>query len=288
MIRRVGRKLKRMLIKPQPPVQKAKEPTKEEIELERLDNILSTGRYTKGKFENDRYHLVFPDPDSFVFMYRELFHNSVYRFHQNRDTPFIIDCGANIGLSVLYFKEVYPTAKIIAFEPDKEVFDYLEQNVRTNAKNVSDIELVNKGLWDQEGKISFKNEGADAGRISFEGDSTEFKKTIEIDTVRLSSYINGPVDFIKLDIEGAEVKVIQELEPKLVYVDNIFIEFHSFINSPQELDLILSILTRNKFRYYIDAPFRLRKNPFTDHNTLLSLDFLVNIYAIKERQADAG
>ena len=42
----------------------------------------------------------------------------------------IIDCGANIGISLIYLKMVLPQSKIIAFEPDPFLFDYLTRNIK--------------------------------------------------------------------------------------------------------------------------------------------------------------
>src|SRR5688500_10055596 len=49
---------------------------------------------------------------------REIFVREIYRFETDIRNPVIIDCGSNIGLSVLYFHKSYPGARILAFEPD--------------------------------------------------------------------------------------------------------------------------------------------------------------------------
>src|SRR5690348_5460731 len=65
----------------------------------------------------------------FYHSVEEIFVDEVYKCNFNSAEPYIIDCGANIGLSVIYFKQKYPNAKIIAFEPDKFQFDNLLQNI---------------------------------------------------------------------------------------------------------------------------------------------------------------
>ena len=52
------------------------------------------------------------DPFWYLHCYREIFGDQVYRFIANRQDPLIIDCGANIGMSVIYFKYLYPDARI--------------------------------------------------------------------------------------------------------------------------------------------------------------------------------
>ncbi len=61
---------------------------------------------------------------------KEIFLDEIYK--QNLPSkPYIIDCGANIGLSVIYMKRFFPGAEIIAFEPDEQNFKFLEENVRS-------------------------------------------------------------------------------------------------------------------------------------------------------------
>ena len=43
---------------------------------------------------------------------------------------YVIDCGANIGMSITYFKRLYPKSKIIGFEPDPKIFETLKKNIR--------------------------------------------------------------------------------------------------------------------------------------------------------------
>jgi FkbM family methyltransferase len=249
-------------------------------ELDPVEALTHIPRYTPGEFLLNDQTIYFPDSASFYFIYKELFRTEIYKFKSEHNQPLIIDCGANIGLSVIYFKQLYPNARIIAFEPDAEIYAYLEKNVRyLNEKG--NVRLYKKALWDSNDTLEFKNEGADGGRVSLKNDSTTFNKFIQVEAVRLSEFINEPVSFLKIDIEGAETKVIKEIEDKLYLVDNIFIEYHSFESLPQELDEILAILSRNNFRYYLDTPGKIRSTPFTDKTTYSSFDFLINIYAIR-------
>ena len=93
------------------------------------------------------------------------------------------------------------------------------------------------------------------------------KKVSKIRIVKLSSYINRPVDLLKMNIEGAEGEVFEEIEDKLHFVKEIIFEYHAFDNLPQNLGKILIILERNSFRYLItnavgkgiNIPFHLPK-----------------------------
>jgi FkbM family methyltransferase len=245
-----------------------------------LGKIGRLPRYTPGEIELFGSRISFPDASSFYFIYKEIFEKEIYKFSSKSNAPLIIDCGANIGISVLYYKKQYPEAKVIAFEPESKIFEFLQSNLKAN--DINDAVLINKAVWNNDETLHFSNEGADASRISELDSDKEFGSTYPVEAVRLSKYINEPVDFLKLDIEGAEVEVIKEVEHKLKWVENIFIEYHSFYNRPQELDIILSILSRNGFRYYVNTPTDLRKHPFIDReSTFLSFDNFLNIYAMK-------
>lgn len=55
---------------------------------------------------------------AFRFLFNELFADACYSFRAQTDSPLIFDCGSNIGLSILFFKKLYPKARVIGFEPD--------------------------------------------------------------------------------------------------------------------------------------------------------------------------
>ena len=68
---------------------------------------------------------------AFYDTYKEVFETEIYKFNTNSSSPLIIDCGANMGVSVLFFSKNYPNAKIYAFEPDSTVLPFIEKNINT-------------------------------------------------------------------------------------------------------------------------------------------------------------
>jgi FkbM family methyltransferase len=224
----------------------------------------------------DNKPLEIADAASFLFMYKEIFEREIYKFQSSRKAPLIVDCGANIGMSIIYFKKLYRNAEVIAFEPDKRIFGLLQKNV--SSFHLNDVELINKGLWDKETTLNFEAEGADAGRVSGNENDNAIS-TIEV--VKLSGYLNNTVDFLKIDIEGAELTVLQECKDKLTNVQNIFVEYHSFLDQEQTLEQILKILREAGFRYYIDAPGLASKNPFIEVRESLGMDMQLNIYGVR-------
>lgn len=187
----------------------------------------------------------FPDPLAFYYEFLYIFVNEIYYFTSENLSPFIIDGGGYIGSSVIYFKKLYPCSKLLVFEPDNSNRLYLEKNVREN--KLSNVKIFPVGLYNQEGTVNFLSDNTDGGKID-KGGKAKIKVT------KLSRYINQEVDFLKLNIEGVERFVLEDLDKnkKLSLVKQLCLEWHSFPGQKQDLDEILSILTLNGFQYFID------------------------------------
>jgi hypothetical protein len=107
------------------------------------------------------------------------------------------------------------------------------------------------------------------------------KQLTNIEITKLSPFLKKHIDFLKIDIEGSEIEVIEECKDYLKNVDNIFIEYHSSMSKPQQLDTILKRLTESGFRYYIDRTGITSDKPFIKTETNLDYDLQLNISARK-------
>ena len=239
-------------------------------------NLKNIPRYTPTSINLFGTDFKLVDSASFLFMYKEIFEQQIYKFRTQNQEPFIIDAGANIGLSILYFKQLYPNSHVVAFEPDIKVFRFLNENV--NNYTLSNVNLVNKAIWSSETTLEFMVEGADGGRVTHI--ETE-KEKYQVSTIRLREYLSKPVDFLKLDIEGAETEVIKDCQDLLCNVNNLFVEYHSFINEEQTLHIILNILHKAGFRVHIHPPVT-SPQPFYHRYVNLGMDMQLNIFAFRE------
>lgn len=246
----------------------------EETILQEKERVRKIPRYLPETFRTRDIRIKFIDSASFLYMYNEIFEKEIYRFKTRNKEPYIIDCGANIGLSVLYFKQLYPNAIIVAFEPDKNVFRILEENCFYH--NLSNVEVINKAVWNTETDLDFFSEGGDAGRIALESDKT---RIVQVKTIRLRKYLNKHVDFLKIDIEGSEGKVLKDCREFLKNVDRIFVEYHSFSDQKQNLHELLEILYQAGFRYYIQQIGIFSPNPYIENFPYLNMDNQLNIFA---------
>jgi len=231
-------------------------------------------RVNEVKFLN--YIINVPDLPSFIWQFKEIFVDEIYKFESSSDAPIIYDCGANIGISALFFKKLFPKAKIKAFEADPQIASILKSNLQKN--NINDVEVIEKAVWINYEGIYFGVEGADGGSIYKTND-----RKIIVESIKLKDFIDAEskIDFLKMDIEGSEFEVIKDCDKSLGKVKNIFIEYHSFRNMPQKLSEILKILEANNFRYYLQN-VTYKKYPFMSNNEILEMDFQINIFGSKD------
>ena len=70
---------------------------------------------------------------------------------------------------------------------------------------------------------------------------------------RLSDYLNEPIDFLKLNIEGEELRVLEEAKTsrQLQNVRELVLEYHGWGSCEQQLGAILNLLDDQGFRYVI-------------------------------------
>jgi FkbM family methyltransferase len=242
-----------------------------------LDKIKTIPRYRVGVTNILGKPFAFVDSASFCFIYNEIFNTEIYKFNCQCHNPYIIDAGANIGLSVVYFKKLFPESEIVAFEPDPAVFDVLASNIRSFG--FKDVTIIRKALWKTESEIDFYSEGADAGRLI---EFSDFVQKTPVKTEQLRTYLSKKVDFLKIDIEGAETVVLNNCADLLHHVERIFVEYHSFVGRDQDLHELLLILSKAGFRYIIQHIGVYSRNPFAQLNKDMGMDNQLNIFAYRK------
>jgi FkbM family methyltransferase len=183
-----------------------------------------------------------------------------YYFTATTDRPVIFDCGANIGLATLFFKWLYPRSEIYAFEPDRETFNLLRKNVEDN--NLTGVHLYNAAVSDAAGTAAFYVDHAKPGspRMSLTYNRMP-KDAITVETLALSDVIREQLagkelDFLKIDVEGAEEVVLRDLSVtgQLKPVKEMLIEFHHKIGGERgKLGPFLATLEMQGFDYQLDA-----------------------------------
>ncbi len=191
------------------------------------------------------FHVRIADGHSFYTQYKDIFLHNIYHFKTFSKNPLIIDGGCSVGVSVLYFKHLYPDARILGFEPDPGICRMLEDTVRLN--NLDSVKIITAALGSTDGSMPFTADSSDGGCID------PGKGTSMVTVARLSPYITEPVDLLKLNIEGQELQVLLELEEACVLnlVRKLIIEYHGWAHAEQKLGSILTLLERNGYRYLV-------------------------------------
>jgi FkbM family methyltransferase len=244
---------------------------------------------TKSDFRTikvEGFKISFHNRREFEKIYNEVFVDQQYNFEYASQSPFIIDCGAHIGLSILYFKSLYPRAHILAFEPDPLNLELLATNVQQN--NLEDVRVIPCAVGSRDEQVFLYREPSDlyeanngirwtwANRIS--ADTNKKLEAFPIQVVRLSNFINHYVDFLKVDIEGIEQLVVQEISQKLNFVRNMVVEYHGHNTSLQinDLEIICTILKEAGFllntrpKDVVEHRHKIRENDLRDRLVLLT------------------
>ncbi|CAC9541828.1 hypothetical protein [uncultured Gammaproteobacteria bacterium] len=127
------------------------------------------------------------------------------------DPKVILDIGANIGATTIYYANRFPDAKIFSFEPLLENYKILEKNTK-NLKNVS---IFNYGLGKSDGffDIYLTDDEENFGGATMHNLNTTEGKSIQSCEVRrvettLKSLNISSIDLIKIDTEGAEFDIL--------------------------------------------------------------------------------
>ena len=220
--------------------------------------------------------LDFVDGPSTAYSYDEIFGRGIYDFQTNIVAPFIIDLGANIGLATIRFKTRFPDATVISFEPDPSIAAVFRRNV--SFRKLSGVTLVEAAVAGMSGVRGFASDGADGGHLQ---EMDGISRLEQVRAMTLSSYLTQSVDLLKIDIEGAEVEVLEECQGLLDKVDRVFVEVHSLKAKPQQLHRILSILASRGFRVYLENLFDIPQ-PFLPRQINGPMDFQVNVWGWRE------
>ncbi|MBI3416404.1 MAG: FkbM family methyltransferase [Verrucomicrobia bacterium] len=181
----------------------------------------------------------------------------------------------------MFFLLRYPQARIEAFEPDPEVFAFLQANVRACGAPHG-VKVHSTAIYTSMGEITFEMEGADGGRVTNE--SAPGRKSRVVPTVRLRDLLMQPIDFLKLDIEGAEFDVLLDCADRLSLVKNCFVEMHGRPGEPSRFGEAISLLEKAGFRIQIHVPFSQRR-PFYEHNLSNGMDLQLNVYGCRPQDS---
>jgi FkbM family methyltransferase len=143
------------------------------------------------------------------------------------ETPLIIDCGANIGLSALYFASRLPEARIVGIEP---AGDNVELALRNTAHNPL-IEIVQAAVHDTETRLEIVNPQAE--KFAYQVRQATAPTSLSVEAVTISSIMQryGAKRnlIVKVDIEGGEHALFRSNTGWLDHTDLLIVETHDWL-----------------------------------------------------------
>lgn len=220
----------------------------------------------------------FSNPLELMNVLEEIFEEQLYK-QELPENAYILDCGANIGMSLIYLKQLCPSAEIVAFEPDETNLKLLQKNI--NSYGLDKISLQAAAVWKSDGFLNFFSEGTMSSKI-IDGSGNGGESVIQVKSVRLKQWLNRPVDFLKLDIEGAEFEVLVDIAEDLKCVRHLFVEYHGLMNQTEKLTSILQIIEKAGFQLYIKEAANILDSPFSGRKNFEGQwDVQLNIFGIR-------
>lgn len=146
-----------------------------------------------------------------------------------------VDIGANIGINAMFMAKLCHHGRVVAFEPFDQIYGVLSANIKQNA--LDNVSVVNKGISDKSTTLHMITNpemvgGAHVteGKVDSSTHATGVFQFARLDEELRDRGI-GKVDFMKVDVEGHELKTLASAVPFLSNPDlQLFIEFN-----PREL-----------------------------------------------------
>jgi len=196
-----------------------------------------------------KFDIWYKNSDEFYELKREIFGANSYYLEIDKEDPVIVDLGAHIGLSVLYFKMLYPKSRIIAFEPVRENFEILQKNVEENM--LEDVEIYQMAAAPKSGKFVMNMSIDESAWLSGSGimprgwKGVQKTKEVVVEGVDIKEILKEKIDILKIDIEGMEYEVIRNMGSTIKMVTNMMIEVHP--RKGNRIEEINKILQQNGF-----------------------------------------
>jgi FkbM family methyltransferase len=183
-------------------------------------------RKTSFLFKREKINLRSGTSDFSVF--REVFMEHEYDLEWKKEEMVIVDLGANIGMSTLYFSKYYPNSTIYAIEADNENYSVLLENI----KGKKGIIALHNAIWKDNSPVFIEKTSSHWAR-SVTSNQTEGSAVLGITLGSLfTDYKITKIDILKIDIEGSEIQLFQYLKANndlLKKINTIVVETHDWM-----------------------------------------------------------
>jgi FkbM family methyltransferase len=160
-----------------------------------------------------------------AFVHSEVFEHQYYRLPLRFAPATILDLGANIGLSAIYFARNYPGSRLACVEPVPENVRLLLRNLKDNAV---EAEVIAAAVDAEDGVVAMERGRADYGhKIAA---ATPSAAWFDVASVSVPSILRrlgwARIGLLKIDIEGHESALLSDACEWLADVDALCVEYH--------------------------------------------------------------
>ena len=175
--------------------------------LKLLFTLKSKTPYLRLKLKGYQNEIYLRPKTSDFKIFKQIFIEEDYNVKFPEEVNNIIDAGSNCGYSIVYFKNKFKNAKLIAIEPDSSNIEILKKNTA----HFDNVYIVEGGLWhiNTDLKISDKSAGKWAFRVVEALDDSKEFRGYSLDAIMLE-YDIKIIDILKIDVEGAEKVVFEQ------------------------------------------------------------------------------
>jgi FkbM family methyltransferase len=196
----------------------------------------------------------------------EILINKIYRIPFKMQVNRIIDCGANIGFTSIFYANTYPEAHIVAVEPEKRNFDLLKKNTAP----YNNIVCLNKGIWNERTYLKIAREFDAYINVMVTPTNDPAEAICEAVTIQniLDDQEWDQADVVKMDVQGAEKAIFSSNHQWMEKTKLLILELHEKHVSHSSQPAIKALLSYG-FRFFIyhNLLFCLRDS---DHNGSLN------------------
>lgn len=150
----------------------------------------------------------------------------------------VLDVGASIGIFTIHAAtQVGTDGLVIAVEPDPQSFDSLAKNLSAN--NIRNVLAIQRGAWNSFGVLPLTLHPTLIGIGNTFMKSFASSKSICVEVAPLSSILSDYnityLDFVKIDVEGAEMQVLEGLQEYLPFTNKLAIAAYHKEDNPDRI-----------------------------------------------------
>jgi FkbM family methyltransferase len=174
--------------------------------------------------ERESDFMIFPQGSSVMKKYENILARS--------RTPLVIICGANTGLTAIFFVLLFPQSAVVAIEPSDDNFEMLRRNVEL----YKSIIPIHAGIWDQKTHLKIVNPAAEAHSYQTVECSPADPGALAALTIAdlLESFPDYEPLLVKIDVEGAEQALFRSNTGWVGRIPLLVIELHDWLKPQQK------------------------------------------------------